>query len=402
MAQPAEPSDSSDDGLAELAGLAEADSSDDGLAELAGLAEARQLPAGADDAVEQLGDHDGAQGGPGPRAAGDRPPADEELTPHQKRMRFANAVRLSIVCRDKREQEENAHDAAKAADDRAVVSAAFNLRADTVETAGLTMEKIEKYVWRTMFRAPGRAQRTLLALSHHQLAVLARTILWRYHTHQELRLKQCISRPVLCCSLRVKWDETVQRLRAQDWETGQDTQTTVSTLVVIAWFKTSEMVTAQFVSTPLVQLSRLTADCIYAGISRALPFWVEDVNREDMMARWLIFVLVADNASSNKRLEAFVRQICREKRAFMLVVRIRCFVHLLHRCLVPAVMYLGLSTPLYRAANCMAISSYWMGLCRGLRNYVARYVTPVHHLVDDPADRQVAADILRLTSPGPI
>eukprot|EP00959_Pyramimonas_sp_CCMP1952_P261479 5467097-Pyramimonas_sp.AAC.1 len=76
--------------------------------------------------------------------------------------------------------------------------------------------------------------------------------------------------------------------------------------------------------------------------------------------------------------------------------RVRCMVHLAHRCSIPMITNLGIASPMYRAANAMVISSYWMQMVRGLKQHVEKHIRVIHHAPRDPRHRSLASQILRL------
>ena len=169
-------------------------------------------------------------------------------------------------------------------------------------------------------------------------------------------------------------------------------------MVTVGAFKTSELDTPQPMAFPCLALRRLTADCIFKGLQLQKVFF-NNILPTLPTARWIIIVLIADDASSNRRVMAWIMQLCSKARRRVLVLCIKCIAHLLHRCSVPVVKTLGLCTPLYRAANCLSYSGYWSGLLRSLESHVYRNIRIYHHTAPDPSNAVIVEQILRLTCP---
>eukprot|EP00975_Prorocentrum_lima_P024616 5171689-Prorocentrum_lima.AAC.1 len=123
-------------------------------------------------------------------------------------------------------------------------------------------------------------------------------------------------------SMRVKWDETQQNVAPKLPAQGstEHVAQTISTLVTVAFVKTSLMTRPAHWACPLGWLQKTTADCIWSGIARHVPFW-PGVGDDDpgTLPRfpdlaWLWLVLVSDDASSNRRLVAHATKMAKAQR----------------------------------------------------------------------------------------
>ena len=177
------------------------------------------------------------------------------------------------------------------------------------------------------------------------------------------------------------------------------TQTKASVMVTRGAFKSNTMATDQPLVFPLCLLKGLTADCIFMGMQKNKVFFGMALPNLPLATnpRWIIIIFIVDDASSNRRVIAHIRAVLIAGRPRVLVLHIRCLAHLCHRAATPVIEHLKLGGPLYRAANVMCLSSYWLSLCRSLEQHVRGHIQVLHHCEADPLHEQIARDILRLT-----
>eukprot|EP00959_Pyramimonas_sp_CCMP1952_P202117 4226343-Pyramimonas_sp.AAC.1 len=131
----------------------------------------------------------------------------------------------------------------------------------------------------------------------------------RYVDARGCSLNSCFQAGAMCASMRIKWDETQQEIQTSEPISGTNVQTCASMMVMQAWCKTSSLDSAQVWVCPLMQLTRLTADCIYLGLQRGRVFFGHELPTLPDTCRWLIVVLVADDAKSNGKIVAHIRSV---------------------------------------------------------------------------------------------
>ena len=316
-------------------------------------------------------------------------------TPEQRRTQLARAVRLALHHRSAQAQERSQQQVGARAAEHRLVADALSLSIDVVEKGGLDMAAVEDLVWNRFVRQAQNELKRHHCLHRDTVMSIVQVVLWRYLRARDAALSSCTKdSPVLCSSLRIKWDETQQEVLSNDPATGQITPLTASVLVVQAWFGNSTMAPQPIVCPPC-RLMRLTSDCIHNGMCRQIPL-LRGLPLGHM-STWMVIVMIADDASSNRRLVAYCRLVFGQQRKRVILLHVRCFVHLLHRCAIPCLTLFALAGPLYRAANLMSLSSYWIAMCRSLEAHISNNLDIVHHMDADPGEQRIAEKLLRLT-----
>ena len=110
-----------------------------------------------------------------------------------------------------------------------------------------------------------------------------------------------------------------------------------------------------------------------------------------------MFVLCCDEAASNKRMIAYFEVVALAKRLNVTVWFNQCFLHILHRAVMPALKRDNLIGDLYRATHVLVVSSYWGAMIKASHALYEQVVV----LHDAPAiseeDELVIDQILQLT-----
>ena len=109
---------------------------------------------------------------------------------------------------------------------------------------------------------------------------------------------------------------------------------------------------------PVLMLTRLTADCMLNGLDQSGVFFGRKLDKlpDESVSRWLLIVLVCDDASSNRKIAAHVIFIAQSSRKRVLVFVFKCMAHLCNGCIAPVVKNLKLAGPLFRAAHVMVLA----------------------------------------------
>jgi hypothetical protein len=110
-----------------------------------------------------------------------------------------------------------------------------------------------------------------------------------------------------------------------------------------------------------------------------------------------MILCIVDDASSNRRVLAHAEYCAVNGRRRVIFISSRCFIHILHRSVVPILRSHNINKDIYRAAHVLQVSSYWMSLIRSVRNTITSQIVVLHNLVRNPHHHAVAEQILRLT-----
>ena len=130
------------------------------------------------------------------------------------------------------------------------------------------------------------------------------------------------------------------------------------------WIKTSLMQNPVMWNAAPMRIERTTADCLWKCLEKACPFGPWGIMPASSACVWIVFVLCCDEASSNKRMIAHFEVVALAKRVNVIVWFSPCFLHILHRAVMPALKRDNLIGDLYRATHVLVISSYWAALMK--------------------------------------
>ena len=162
---------------------------------------------------------------------------------------------------------------------------------------------------------------------------------------------------------------------------------------------------------PPLQVQRTTAEVIWRGLEKSTPCGPWSLGRARQRSgvdgsrglppsdriEWLWFICVADEASSNLRLFAQMAQACRRLRKRVLTHFGPCFIHVLHRCILPVLHFGNVLAELFRAAHVLNVNSYWGVMVRGVYRWALLKVVPAHFdLIPIAHHRAVATDLINL------
>ena len=271
------------------------------------------------------------------------------------------------------------------------------------------MRSVQMIVWQRSKKESLRHLMSRFQLEARKIMEIVGASVSRFLTHRDDRLRAMLvaQQPLAheVVSIRTKWDETQQRTRNPvdpDAQDGLRTSLTTSVLTTTSWFKTSSMTSAVPWSAPLCKLSRTTAECIWTGLGAvsACPFgaWRSDVRiaPAGSVARWVIFGFVCDDASSNRRLIAHAEHTLLKHRRRVITMTCKCTIHGVHRVAAPIMKTLGGVNELYRAANALGVSTYWVAMVKQSKPLVDTSLVVVHNIEVDENHRRVARQILLL------
>ena len=209
-------------------------------------------------------------------------------------------------------------------------------------------------------------------------------------------------------SMCIKWDETQQLVgigsAALLPEGLVDTDWATAVLMNIITFGITMKHTAlerpyRFYVPPMA-MQRTTAECLWAAFCRACATgpWLRVSKTEFAFLMWYIFC--ADEACSNYRFYAAceTRLESEGHGDYSLSVFLPCLLHILHRTLVPLLKHEDLLNQLFRAANVLRHSTYWVGLIQTICRKIGTDIVIVHEdNVDQARLTRIADTILRLT-----
>ena len=178
-------------------------------------------------------------------------------------------------------------------------------------------------------------------LSFEQLEKIRKTTLFRYVRNLARAYRKLMdtnsSAAHFCFSMCIKWDETEQKVLAAVLP-GSKIRTPLTIHVATAgiYLKTSTMPRPVMWNTAPLRIERTTADCLWKFLQRACPFGPWGIIPQSSACVWLVFVLCCDEASSNKRMIAHFEVVALAKRVNVIVWFSQCFLHILHRAVMPA------------------------------------------------------------------
>ena len=180
-------------------------------------------------------------------------------------------------------------------------------------------------------------------------------------------------------SMRVKWDETEQKIfarpddlpaddsdddqqqPAQGQQLEQPQQPTPQrraqkehVLTTAVWIKAGGSRLEPWL-TPPKKLARTTAECIWTGLKSSTPMGPWTHFPSTAAAAWILMVFCCDFASSNRRFLSQLEVSSLQLRSGVIVIFSPCMLHILHRAVVP--MLGRLLNSLYRAAHVFLVGS---------------------------------------------
>lgn len=227
--------------------------------------------------------------------------------------------------------------------------------------------------------------------------------LFRYVQHRKLSLDRLVlesaSAVLPVVSVRLHWDETEQIVGQGDPEDAMmpGTARRQHVFVAQAFFKTNLMDSNAFWGSTPKMVDRTTTECLWRAVAEATPFGPWSQLPELPSAAWVVFVLIADEASSNKKLFKLALKVSRGMRRKVLVFFQACLLHVLHRSLVPGMRKNNIIGDLFRAAHSLRVASYWVTLFKSCESSLERRLVILHNV--DHADvhyQKVARQILEL------
>ena len=131
--------------------------------------------------------------------------------------------------------------------------------------------------------------------------------LFRYVQHRKLSLDRLVlesaSAVLPVVSVRLHWDETEQIVGQGDPEDAMmpGTARRQHVFVAQAFFKTNLMDSNAFWGSTPKMVDRTTTECLWRAVAEATPFGPWSQLPELPSAAWVVFVLIADEATSNKK-----------------------------------------------------------------------------------------------------
>ena len=209
-------------------------------------------------------------------------------------------------------------------------------------------------------------------------------------------------------SMLIKWDETQQLVGIgsgdvdpapadeMPWRTG----VLINVITFAMYMKHTALEQPYRFYVPPMAMQRTTAECIWAAFCRACATgpWLRVSNTAFALLMWYIFC--ADEAASNTRFFAACEtRLEKEGHGdYSLSVFLPCLLHILHRTVVPLLKSADLLNHLFRAANVLRHSTYWIGLIQAISRKIAADIVVVHEdNVDQARHTRIAETILRLT-----
>ena len=353
--------------------------------------------------------------------------ADEEVLTRGEVLARARAVKSAL----RRRRLEHEHGGVQHSDDDGLLNYRTFGPRQTKDAADMSHSTVTNIVFDQHVAQSARCTAQGTPTSASKLQGIRRWTLFRYvrHRAQSWRSQLSATRPLamLVMSMQIKWDETQQqvhcfveqeapdgvRLRgkgdeaaappaqqARDDDLGEaaSCQQVVSVMSSVAYLKTSNMPQPwPWVIFPRM-LERTTAENIFKALVEVSP--VDLTGRglpPEAEVRWIWIVCVADQASSNKRLQAHAEATLIDMRGGVLFCSFPCVVHILHRSVVPLLKINGINTKLYRTSHVLGVSSYWTKLYASVMTLVEAQLVIVHNYEPRNQDRLLAEQILRLT-----
>ena len=243
-------------------------------------------------------------------------------------------------------------------------------------------------------------QRAAADLTHALQERVRATTLYRYILQRDALVDQAVAAPAQVVSWRFKWDETEQVVQSKALEVPEGpTRSAVlkqHVMTSCAWVKFPGQRLQPVCALPQ-QLERTTSECLWRAMLASFPHgpWGE-VPPQDRVT-WLVFVIVGDEASSNKKLFAQAECHAMERRQGGLVMIWQpCYMHILHRSVVPLLK--GIIGNLFRCAHVLSVGTYWSALFSRVHRNISESLVVTHNFdVIDPKCQAVTADILHLT-----
>ena len=277
---------------------------------------------------------------------------EEEVVRQAMRREFlsrARAVLSALRKRDAAAGQANAGSSCSSHDDTDAFS--FGPYTNSVD-ANITHQVVTDVVFHRHAAKTDNANCHGHGINASKLQSMRRWTLWRYQKHRtaswQRKLAQVFPLLLLCVSMQIKWDETQQLVHCYLTDPNQPqapgaehvgsqeaaVQLSIQVMSSIAYLKTSNMARPwPWILFPLM-LERTTAECIYKAWFLQSPLDLKQLPSPDIV-RWIWIVFVCDQASSNKRFQAYVDDWLVKARTGILTCDFPCIVHIIHRCLIP-------------------------------------------------------------------
>ena len=298
----------------------------------------------------------------------------------------------------------------------------------------LSLDETKSITFWSRLNKTQRALEAELGRDHRVIQHARNTTLWRYMHHRQRCLEAAgfgsgdgrPAGPVLAASIKLKWDETEQVAQTQP-DVGEALQQEMSSLHLEELPKSSRKVKVMTTThsiwcptlssaplpwfAPPLQLQRSTAENMWSGLEQWAPCGPWSLGRARQRSKvdgsrglppsdrieWLWFICVADEATGNLRLFAQMAQACRRLRKRVLTHFGPCFIHVLHRCILPVLHFGNVLTELFRAAHVCHVNTYWGVMVRRVYRWALLKIVPVHFdLIPNAHHRAVATDLINL------
>ena len=335
------------------------------------------------------------------------PLAEPLAAARRDRAKLARCVKTAFTRRAKR---ESASDPVPAT---ACTRKDFHLRRSfDVDQEPISYDDVAHLAFGRHGTRSGRSKAVDTALTRAQVCRVREATAWRYVHHANARLEEELKAAapgkLLVASYRIKWDETEQVVGRQLELLPDFRQKSVRKEHVFCCsvhVKTSRMAHPALLPCLPLMLQRTTAECLSVAIRRTAPFgpWdLRDLDKLPSSVQFLIFVLVSDQASSNLKLynqflQVAIRLSGKPCQRPIIMWFVPCFIHVLHRSLVPILTAASLANELYRAACVLSVGTYWESLLKESICIVGSKLSVKHNSGPDRVDAIVARQIAMLT-----
>ena len=330
----------------------------------------------------------------------------------------ARAVWVALQRRERIKRKVEANDAAAAASEPGAALVSFFERKGPGDKRW-PAEAVNDLVFQRIVKS-SRIEADIWGSYRQEVTRVREVTLFRYVKHRsDVMLRktglECEGPAVAhrVVSMAVKWDETEQVVRCELAVEGADAcpgapkmlvdgrVTTISTEHIMTFgvfVKTADDGIPSMFSVPPVRIQRTTAECLFTALKRCIPMGPWGVMPTQERVDWLIFVLCGDEATSNRRLYAQLEQFAHQTRGGLVTLWCPCFLHILHRSIVPALRVSHAVDHLFRAANVLQVGTYWQSLLSATKAILKSSVVVLHHSAPaDPAHQAVARHLLELT-----
>ena len=279
--------------------------------------------------------------------------------------------------------------------------------------ADITRLVFYRHAGQSLRREAADQERTRSFLQRVRVATL-----FRFVYHRSLAWQRTLASMApamhLVVSVCFKWDETQQRLqhkavtcpRSQGHNHKMQVHRMTHTehvFVASAHCKTRSMPAPALWNHPPLLLQRTTAECLWLALRESTPCGPWQL-LDTEVARWVLYVFCADEGSSNKKLfkqaVALIEALQNAQNTLMHFSA--CLLHVLHRSVIPTLQFHNFINNLYRAANVMRVSTYWLAMVESTMRVIDQKLLVLHYNAEPQieAHRKVATHILHLCLEG--